>query len=187
MKADGDKVDFLLDFIHEQREARKCVERKLHRIANGGGVCYKFLMTGGVAENWSISASSSHSDCTNTSNYFLNAKQLKSSGSAGAWCVGKSKSKDFVQISFAHVHYIRGIATQGRHGVQQRVTKYKVYYSTDCLNFLTDGKEYAGNFDQEAVVVHLFDKPVKAKCIRINPTKFHDYMSMRFDVIGCKV
>jgi len=44
---------------------------------------------------------------------------------------------------------------------------------------------FAGNSDRSTVVINPLPLPVQARCVRINPTAWNVYISMRFDVLGC--
>ena len=47
--------------------------------------------------------------------------------------------------------------------------------------------EFPANSDTTTVVTNSLPCPVYAKCVQVNPTTWVDYISMRFDVLGCAI
>jgi hypothetical protein len=43
---------------------------------------------------------------------------------------------------------------------------------------------FKGNFDENTPVNNMFDCPVIAKCIRINPLEWNNHAALRFDLTG---
>ena len=56
-------------------------------------------------------------------------------GKQGGWSARKNDANQWLQIDFKTITNIRGIATQGRNANNQWVTKYKLQYSKDGVNF----------------------------------------------------
>ena len=57
-------------------------------------------------------------------------------GKAGSWSAKHSNLCQWLQIDLGNKHTkVTGLATQGRNGYGQWVTKYKVQYSDDGVNF----------------------------------------------------
>ncbi|KAJ8304109.1 hypothetical protein KUTeg_017692 [Tegillarca granosa] len=46
---------------------------------------------------------------------------------------------------------------------------------------------FAGNVEGDDIKKNFFNQPVKAKCIRVNPVTWYNHVSMRMDVIGCRI
>ena len=58
------------------------------------------------------------------------------SGKAGSWSARHNNLGQWLQIDLGNKHIkVTGLATQGRNGYAQWVTKYKVQYSNDGVNF----------------------------------------------------
>lgn len=57
----------------------------------------------------------------------------------GAWSAGTNDQNQWLQVDLLSNQYttVTGVATQGRHGIrfQQWVTRYKLQYSSEGLNF----------------------------------------------------
>ena len=66
---------------------------------------------------------------------------------------------------------ISGVVVQGRQERDQWVTSFKVGVSADLKdwNFVEDGRIFEGNNDNATKVVHVFDRPVEARYIRLFP------------------
>ena len=57
-------------------------------------------------------------------------------GKAGSWSAKHNNLGQWLQIDLGNTHTkVTGLATQGRNGYGQWVTKYKVQYSDDGVNF----------------------------------------------------
>lgn len=127
----------------------------------------------------------------------LNLTETKdSSGNTliGAWSADKLDVNQYIQVELKDPSLIRGIVTQGRHGCcKQWIKKYRVLYSLDCKNFTAVGDHnstdafFKGNSDEDTPETNMFECPVIAKCIRINPIEWNHHISMRFDLMGCSL
>ena len=56
-------------------------------------------------------------------------------GKVGSWSAKNNNLDQWLQIDFGSKHDVTGLATQGRNGYRQWVTKYKVQYSDNGVNF----------------------------------------------------
>lgn len=59
----------------------------------------------------------------------------------------------------------------------------KKYWFTDFLLYL---QEFEANSDTTTPVTNTLPSPVVARYLRLYPTEYYAYRSLRFDVIGCK-
>ncbi|KAM7452301.1 EGF-like repeat and discoidin I-like domain-containing protein 3 [Porites harrisoni] len=114
-------------------------------------------------------------------------------GKAGSWSAKYNNLDQWLQIDLGSKHEVTGLATQGRNGYGQWVTKYKVQYSDNGVNvqyYMEQGqaavKEFVGNADQDTVVYHKLSHAIRARYIRFRPTAWHGHISMRVEVYGCK-
>jgi len=53
----------------------------------------------------------------------------------GAWAARAHAANQWIQVAFESYTKLTGIATQGRNGYSQWVTKYQLQYSDDGVNF----------------------------------------------------
>ncbi|CAG0922962.1 unnamed protein product [Notodromas monacha] len=69
--------------------------------------------------------------------------------------------------------------------------EYMISYGSNGLDFAYyrgfDGspKTFKGNTDSNSLYVNIFDPPIVAQWIRINPTRWQDRISMRLELYGC--
>ena len=56
-------------------------------------------------------------------------------GRAGGWSAGSNDANQWIQVALGNFTDIIGIATQGRNGANQWVTKYQLQYGDDGVNF----------------------------------------------------
>jgi len=56
-------------------------------------------------------------------------------GKAGGWSAGSNDVNQWIQVALGNSTELTGIATQGRNGNNQWVTKYQLQYSDDGVNF----------------------------------------------------
>ena len=90
-------------------------------------------MESGDISNGQVSASSELDDnhaATHARLYFEAAH-----GKAGSWSAKYNNLDQWLQIDLGSKHEVTGLATQGRNGYGQWVTKYKVQYSNNGVNF----------------------------------------------------
>ena len=56
-------------------------------------------------------------------------------GKQGAWSARSNDANQWIQVALSSYTKLTGIATQGRNGHSQWVTKYQLQYSDDGVNF----------------------------------------------------
>ena len=56
-------------------------------------------------------------------------------GKAGGWSARSNDANQWIQVALGNSTDLTGIATQGRNGNNQWVTKYQLQYSDDGVNF----------------------------------------------------
>ncbi|XP_078346362.1 uncharacterized protein LOC144631716 isoform X2 [Oculina patagonica] len=112
-------------------------------------------------------------------------------GHVGAWAAANLRDNSWFQVDFGRFVKATIVSTQGRDDAHQWVTKYTLTYSYDGV-FFRDYKEgglvkqFDGNTDRYSVVSHKLENPIIARYIRINPTAYYGYISLRADFYGCK-
>ncbi|XP_075745319.1 hemocytin isoform X1 [Rhipicephalus microplus] len=114
-----------------------------------------------------------------------------SSSSFGAWMPRYPRSGEYIEVDLGRLRSVFGIALQGRERTRQWVTRYRVLVSADGTQYAyvqnSEGKiqDFVGNHDSNGVSRQLFDQPVRARFVRIEPTAWNELIALRFDVLGC--
>ena len=109
-------------------------------------------------------------------------------GGVGAWRPQTNTVGEYIQADFGQTRRIHSVATQGRVNSGQRVTSYKLAYSTDGATYAyvanADGSDrvFGGNSNPSGVVQHNFDV-LDARFVRLYPqTSDGGAMAMRWEV-----
>ncbi|KAL9968117.1 hypothetical protein ACROYT_G026449 [Oculina patagonica] len=117
---------------------------------------------------------------------------LAGGGKQGGWSSRPNDVNQWIQVDLDSYTKVTGIATQGRNANNQWVTKYKLQYSDDGVNFdfyveagQSSPKEFDANQDSDTIVYHQFNPPIVARFIRLRPTAWHNHISMRMELFGC--
>ncbi|CAH0701554.1 unnamed protein product [Spodoptera exigua] len=111
---------------------------------------------------------------------------------AGSWNPAIQDTNQYIQVEFPRREPVYGVKMQGSPLFDQYVTSYKVLYSDDGVSFSTvngpDGKPkvFRGPVEHNAVSQQMLEPPVEAKVYRIQPLTWHEEISIRFELIGCK-
>eukprot|EP00658_Telonema_sp_P-2_P019481 TRINITY_DN17696_c0_g1_i2.p1 TRINITY_DN17696_c0_g1~~TRINITY_DN17696_c0_g1_i2.p1 ORF type:complete len:906 (-),score=175.39 TRINITY_DN17696_c0_g1_i2:132-2849(-) len=144
-----------------------------------------------------LSVSSTHSNCT------ADAAKI---GASGAWCAKESSSgREWIQYELAEMGIAGGIGTlvavetQGRaigddwmiptytngneDHTAQWVTEYMVNTSLDGVHWASQPKLFAANLDRDSVVQNRLPAVIAARYVRVIPTKWHEWISMRVGLI----
>ncbi|XP_013387256.1 lactadherin [Lingula anatina] len=126
-----------------------------------------------------------------------------SSGTLGGWAVdgGSINTNQWLQFDLGSKHVITAVVTKGRaldgHNHYQWVTSYKLHFSSDAVTWTTYQTEcgsdvvFQGNTDTNTLKQNTLQGLNKmmpvifARYVRINPQTFHNYPTMRGDVLGC--
>ncbi|XP_022786853.1 lactadherin-like [Stylophora pistillata] len=114
-------------------------------------------------------------------------------GKQGAWSARSNNENQWLQVDLgSEFTKVTGVATQGRYNYNQWVTKYKLQYSNDPATFTyyrepgeAADKVFDGNTDQNTVVYHFLNAPIKARYIRFRPVTWSGHISMRVELYGC--
>ncbi|XP_078351506.1 polycystin family receptor for egg jelly-like isoform X2 [Oculina patagonica] len=116
-------------------------------------------------------------------------------GYAGGWAVAISDENQWLQVDLKNkTTNVTGVATQGRSGFHQWVTKYNLQFSDDGVNFYyymeqrnVSIKDFMGNTDQNTVVHHEINPPITARYIRFRPVSWYTHIAMRVELYGCLI
>ncbi|XP_014094325.1 neurexin-4 isoform X2 [Bactrocera oleae] len=108
-----------------------------------------------------------------------------------AWTPIENTYNHFLTLDLGEARKTRKIATMGRKHTQEFVTEYIVQYSDDgeywrsYVNPSNEPQMFKGNSDGNSIHYNVFEVPIIAQWVRINPTRWHDRISMRVELYGC--
>lgn len=111
--------------------------------------------------------------------------------STSAWTAGQSDFAQYLIVDLGKKFNITSISTQGRAFASEYVMEYRVDYGYDGQDFAPyrdkngNIKIFDANTDDRSTVDNRFDSSLVAQYIRINPTRWHNRISMRIQVSGC--
>ena len=150
-------------------------------------------MENGAIPNGQISASSQWGANHAAIQGRLHFHGIFFSSKAGSWSALTNDVNQWLQIDLGNLQTtVTRVATQGRNGYSQWVTKYKLQYSEDGMNYhyyreygQRVDKKFAANSDRDTVVFHELNPPIRARYIRFRPTAWYGHISMRVEVYGC--
>lgn len=117
--------------------------------------------------------------------HFCNEGRLNSKD---GWCAGSRTLTEWMQMDSGEVQSIAGVVIQGRRRHHQWVKTFKVEVSDDGKEWLAVecGREFDGSKDRNSKVRVLFQKPVRARFVRINPQTWHSWPTMRAGILLCE-
>jgi hypothetical protein len=139
-------------------------------------------------DNPSLSARSQTSEynasAVNSMLYTVGTFAALSFSTPGKNNINAGNYTEYLQIDLGEEKIASGIVTQGRADVIQYVTSYFVKHSTDGTNFsdVDNGNVFVGNTSNVDTVTNTFTTAVLARYIRIYPTGYHSYPSIRAGV-----
>ncbi|XP_067018848.1 EGF-like repeat and discoidin I-like domain-containing protein 3 [Acropora muricata] len=114
---------------------------------------------------------------------------MKTSSGKGAWSSKIADAHQWIQVDLVELKNVTYIATQGRNGVNQYVTMYKLEESSDGVNFTSykmqgdsSATVFAGNSDRDTVIFHRLAPPITARFIRLRPTAWRNFVSLRMEL-----
>lgn len=104
--------------------------------------------------------------------------------SPASWSTGVHTGVQWMQMDLGRNRYVSQIVSRGRGDVtNQWVTQYKVQHSTDGITFAEVPAVFEGNHDPGTKVYAALPEPVLARYVRLVPTAWFNYMSMRAAVV----
>lgn len=110
---------------------------------------------------------------------------------AGSWSPAKSNKRQYLDINLGRIEPIYGIITKGSPSYNEFVTSYLILHSTDGTTFYVllgpnnKPKKFRGSVDANTPAKIMFDVPIEAKIIRINPRSWHKGIALNVELIGC--
>uniref|UniRef100_A0A8W8HLD9 F5/8 type C domain-containing protein n=1 Tax=Magallana gigas TaxID=29159 RepID=A0A8W8HLD9_MAGGI len=122
---------------------------------------------------------------------FINPDMAKLS--SNGWSPNSIDTYPWIQVDFGRHIAIKGVVSMGSGiGLNAYVKEYRVNYSSTTSNWRTvvDAEfqlhTFTANTDPTTPVTNYLPSPIVARYVRILPTNFYFYISLRFDVIGCE-
>ena len=102
-----------------------------------------------------------------------------------AWSAYVSNTSQWVQVSSTKNEVWVAVITQGRPNADQWVTEYRVSYTLDGTSwtYVDNSKLFTGNSNRNTQVRQFFSRGIYARAIRIHPTKWKNWVSMRFEAL----
>jgi hypothetical protein len=99
------------------------------------------------------------------------------------WSSKKCDENQWIQIDLGEVKTVWGVCTQGRFNQDQWVKSYNLFVSSDGKSWETIGVDIPANTDRDSLSENSFTNPVLARYVRFQPTSWHQWISMRVDVL----
>jgi len=106
--------------------------------------------------------------------------------SSRAWSAKYNKNTEWYELSLNNPINITGIAMKGRANADQWITSVKFQYYKNYADGWKDvdgGFIFDANYDRHSLVKIFFEKPIKAKAIRIYPQTWYGHASGRFGIL----
>ncbi|CAH1796015.1 unnamed protein product [Owenia fusiformis] len=110
----------------------------------------------------------------------------------GAWSAAFNDQQQWIQVDLNSVISVKAVSTQGRDDALQWVERYTITHSLDGTNFESykEGAlnviiEFDANIDNDNERKQFFRSPFTARYVRLHPTKWHERISLRWEIHGC--
>jgi hypothetical protein len=100
-----------------------------------------------------------------------------------AWTANSNSGSEWLKYDLGSSQWVLGIVTQGREDYSQWVTNAKIEYSENNSDWSTALTNATLNSDKSTKKIIEFNKPVFARYIKVTPSGYQDYTSLRFGVI----
>ncbi|XP_046386690.1 neurexin-4 isoform X1 [Ischnura elegans] len=108
-----------------------------------------------------------------------------------AWTAASSDFDQYLIIDLGQVMNVTGVSTQGRPHTSEYVMEYGISYGSNGYDYADykapDGniKMFKGNRNGDHAHRNIFEVPIIAQWIRVNPTRWRDRISLRLELYGC--
>ncbi|XP_049762052.1 lactadherin isoform X1 [Elephas maximus indicus] len=121
--------------------------------------------------------------------------RLDKQGKFNAWTAQSNSASEWLQIDLGLRRRVTGIITQGARdfGYIQYVAAYKVAYSDNGQNWTEykehgaeDSRIFLGNSDNNSHKKNVFETPFLARFVRVLPVAWHNRITLRVELLGCK-
>ncbi|KAL6101067.1 dcbld2 [Pungitius sinensis] len=111
------------------------------------------------------------------------------------WASSEIDSQQWLQVDLKKEKRITGIATTGStlREYQYYVSAYRVLYSNNGQQWSiyreansSQDKIFQGNINYQQEVRNNFIPPIEARFVRINPTRWHQRIALKLELLGCQ-
>ncbi|XP_073984244.1 neurexin-4 isoform X1 [Rhodnius prolixus] len=108
-----------------------------------------------------------------------------------AWTASYSGFDQALIVDLGQVMRVTSIATQGRPHSSEYTMEYTISYGTNGLDYAMYKEQggytkmFKGNVNPDDVQKNIFEVPIIAQWIKINPTRWRDRISLRLELYGC--
>ena len=130
------------------------------------------------AENWRSYSSIWNNDARGTGH------ATSMLDSVQAWSAAHATAGEWVQMDLGKTTCLTGALTQRRAGSAQRVTSYKISYSTDGDSFTELNPVFSGNVANDDNIVKNRFQGVQARYVRLIVQTWEEHISMRAGLIA---
>ncbi|GIX94553.1 SCO-spondin, partial [Caerostris darwini] len=137
----------------------------------------------GLMPEGQISASSSKTE-------ILSPEIIRLNSEIG-WSVSTVEVPQFLQVDFGEPRNLSAVVIQGSPEEPEWVTAFLVTHSNDeeewqpVTNDKDEPVEFPGNVDNDTPVISVFPETIEAQYIRIIPTDWKKWISLRLEILGC--
>ncbi|KAL4092111.1 hypothetical protein QTP88_026673 [Uroleucon formosanum] len=108
-----------------------------------------------------------------------------------AWTAYSSDFAQYLIIDLGQTMTVTSILTQGRAESSEYVETFGISYGSNGLDYAEykessgNTKLFKGNINGDDSARNIFEVPIIAQWIRINPTRWRDRISLRLELYGC--
>jgi len=112
----------------------------------------------------------------------------------GSWVAGSTDTAQFLCVDIKRVRDLTGFAVQGPYGENMRVRQFNIQFSLDgkvwasLLNMDNGDSDekmnLPGNANNTAVVTFKFSRPIRARYVKLIPTKWANAIALRVELFG---
>lgn len=153
-----------------------------------GSCCDRFHLIENRDSDIVITASTTYNHRIAVDRAALFTPEDPSGAGHSGWAALTLDQNQWIQVDFGSPRRVTGVLLQGRNGCScnQWVTSFRVLFSNDGETFYST-PTMEGTFDRDTVARRYLDKPIVARYFRLNPITWNVHITLRFDLLGCKV
>jgi len=101
----------------------------------------------------------------------------------GAWRAAADTAAQCIRWDLGEVKQVMRVQTKGCFTEPHWVTEFELSHSEDGKSWTRCGP-LLGNNDQDTLMEHELDPPLRARMVRLHPTKWHGHVSLRAELLG---
>lgn len=128
--------------------------------------------------------------------WYAHLARLDSGSLVNAWRPAVDDRNQWWEVDMGDIFRVHAIVTQGssRYRTPQYIKSYKIKYSVlqngpwfYVLTGTGNEEVFKGNWDKDGRVTNNFLPPLTAKYIRLEPLTWHNHISLRAEIMVCKI